>query len=162
MQLSPHFALSEFASPVYLHKTGKERAKHRQTPPAVYRPNLRRLCRSALEVIRIAAGGKSLKVVSGWRSAEYNRRNKGRVSRSQHLSGKAADLQLGGRGDTVARQKHLFYVILDLQRSGQIPRGGLAFYPGKYNKKYKRVVGCFVHYDIRGRNARWKRNPKRP
>ena len=161
MQLSPHFALSEFASPVYRFKTGKERETWKLPPPKSFRPNLRRLCK-ALELIRVAAGDTSLTVVSGWRSVEFNRRNKGRATRSQHLEGRAADLQLGGRGSLVARQKRLYFAILDLQRAGEIPKGGLAYYPGRYSKKLKRIVGTFVHYDIRGRNARWKAAPKRP
>jgi uncharacterized protein YcbK (DUF882 family) len=135
--MSAHFKLSEFSSP------RTDRSGRDSVPPR-YQPNVRRLM-TALETIRKAAGDRPMSVISGWRSVVYNRANKGRASRSQHLYGKAADLRC--RHMTPAR---LYWVIKDLQDAGTIPKGGLACY------------GSFVHYDIRGRNARWRAEPRRP
>lgn len=153
MRLTEHFALDEFASPRYLHATGFARAADKESPPLKYHANLQRLCK-ALEVVR-AEVGAPLHVVSGWRSREFNRRNKGRASRSQHLYGRAADLQVIGPGAEPTKQRRLFYTLQALQRAGKIPRGGLAYYPGRLDKRTGEIVGCFVHYDTRGRNARW-------
>jgi hypothetical protein len=56
--------------------------------------------------------------------------------------------------------REAYYTIRDLQRLGLVPKGGLAYYPGRIVKGSR--IGEFVHYDIRGRNARWKADPKRP
>ncbi|QDP54281.1 MAG: putative peptidase M15 [Prokaryotic dsDNA virus sp.] len=78
-----------------------------------------------------------IKVTSGFRCEKYNRKIKG-VKKSQHLLGKASDLQVKNTTpDEVAN------AIDKLQQGGFIKKGGL----GRYNS--------FTHYDIRGRNAYW-------
>jgi uncharacterized protein YcbK (DUF882 family) len=143
VKLSPHFDLAEFSSPEYAHATGKQRAPGKTTPPQKYHPNLRRLC-GALEVLR-AVDDVPIEIVSGWRSESYNKRNKGRGSRSQHLVGKAADIRSAASSPAV-----LYWRLHRLMSQGAIPRGGLACYP------------TFVHYDTRGWPARWRRAPPRP
>lgn len=128
--------------------------------PKRYHTNVQRLM-NALEVVygtilalfldsdaevrcRITKGG-------GYRSPKVNRENKGRASRSQHLFGRAADMVWEYRRDDGEWARidpaHVYWVIHDLQQEGRIPKGGLAAYP------------TFVHYDIRGRNARWRAAP---
>ena len=72
-----------------------------------------------------------------FRCEKYNRKIGG-VKRSQHLLGKASDLQVKNTTpDEVAN------AIDKLKEGGFIKKGGL----GRYNS--------FTHYDIRGRNASW-------
>lgn len=75
--LSPHFSRSEFAE----HGSGK-----RLDPPAELV--------QVLECIRAATGGRPLRIVSGYRSADYNRRIGG-ARNSQHIHGRAADIESG-------------------------------------------------------------------
>lgn len=109
--------------------------------PTRYVGNLLRLI-EALEVIRKDLGGRPVRIVSGYRTPEYNALNKGRASRSQHLFAKAADIQIRHMSP-----KRIYWAIHRLRAEGLIPKGGLAAYP------------TFVHYDIRGRNAAWRRAP---
>lgn len=69
-RLSPHFHSSEFGGPVDPHLI-----EHLE--------DLRRIC-----------GGRPLRIVSGYRSPEHNRRVGG-APNSQHLHGRAADIPLG-------------------------------------------------------------------
>lgn len=78
-----------------------------------------------------------IKINSGWRCENYNRKIKG-ARRSQHLLGKAADIRIKDlTPDEVAN------AIDKLQEGGFIKKGGL----GRYDS--------FTHIDIRGRKARW-------
>lgn len=140
--MTPHFKLSEFSSPSRIN--GRTSYTRRIAVPMVYRPNLRKLA-NALEVIRKALGNKPIRIASGWRDPAFNSASKGRATKSLHLVAKAADMQV--KGVSPAR---VYWVIWQLQRDGLIPKGGLACY------------STFVHYDIRGYNARWRRAPKRP
>ena len=126
---TPHFRLSEF--------------ERRGKCPKRYWRNIQRVM-DALEVIRQACGALpvSLTPAGGYRSPAVNKQNKGRASKSQHLLGKAADIKVKGMST-----KKVYAIIARLQVVGLIPKGGLAAYPS------------FVHYDIRGRNARWKKAP---
>jgi len=110
--------------------------------PKHYWGNIQRLM-DALEVIRAELGGASITITpaGGYRSPLVNRKNKGRATKSQHLLGKAADIRCRRSPAVVYR------AIESLQKRGLIPKGGLAAYPS------------FVHYDIRGRNARWRKAP---
>ncbi len=93
------------------------------------------LC-AALEKIRALTGGP-LHVTSGYRTPEWNK-SVGGQPKSKHMEGIAADIQL--RGMT---PKQLFAAIEKLIESDEIPEGGLGLYPR------------FVHYDLRGKRARW-------
>ena len=81
---------------------------------------------------------KPMRIVSGYRTPEYNRKVKG-SRRSMHLLAKAADLRVSGM-----TSDELHAVISDAIKKDLIAPGGLGWYPS------------FVHYDTRGRNARWK------
>lgn len=117
--------------------------------PRKYWRNVQRLM-EALEVIRAELGGKSIAITQGggYRSPSVNKQNKGRATRSQHLFGKAADIRVPG----VAASK-VYYTIQRLQQEGKIPHGGLAAYIKS------KPAASYVHYDIRGRNARWRAAP---
>ena len=87
--------------------------------------------------------GEPIKINSGYRSESYNRRIGG-VRRSQHLLGKAGDIRVKGL-DT----KDLYLIIESLIKDGKMKQGGLGLYDS------------FVHYDIRGRKARWDNRRKK-
>lgn len=128
--MTEHFRAEEFAS--------KDGAAY---PARWLESRLRPLC-EVLEVIR-AAWGAPLKVMSGYRSPARNAAVSG-ARNSQHMEGRAADLQPAGKRTTgdVAR---LHALCLRLHTEGVIRLGGLGEYPG------------FVHVDIRPgeRLARW-------
>ena len=73
----------------------------------------------------------------GYRSLEYNTKIKG-AKRSQHMVAKAADIIVPGMTSLEVRD-----IILELIREGKMEKGGVGIYP------------TFVHYDVRGYNARW-------
>ena len=103
-------------------------------PEEVYN-NIQELAEN-LQIIRDELG-EPIKINSGWRCENYNRKING-VKRSQHIKGKAADIRVKNlTPDEVAT------AIDKLQEGGFIKSGGL----GRYNS--------FTHYDIRGRKARW-------
>ena len=81
---------------------------------------------------------KPISVISGYRTPKYNRRIGG-ARRSQHMTAKAADLKVRGLDP-----KDLREIIIGLIKEGKIKKGGVGLYKN------------FVHYDVRGRNARWK------
>ena len=81
--------------------------------------------------------GKPINIISGYRSPSYNRKIGG-ARRSQHMSAKAADIKI--KGLTPAEIKD---IIVELIKSGEMKSGGIGLYT------------TFVHYDVRGRNARW-------
>lgn len=82
--------------------------------------------------------GKPIKCLSAYRSPEYNA-CVGGASRSQHLTGKAADCT---GYNTKARV--LYDTALALRREGFF-KGGIGYYPSSN----------FVHIDVRGSNATW-------
>ena len=67
----------------------------------------------------------------------------GGVSNSQHILGKAADLQVKG-----ISTDELYKVIDTLAEYNHVMQGGLGVYD------------TFVHYDIRGTEARWNNKTK--
>jgi uncharacterized protein YcbK (DUF882 family) len=99
--------------------------------------NVTRLAEN-LEVIR-AEIGEPLYVNSGYRSPKYNEKIGGK-DKSYHKKAKAADLTTKNK-----TPKQLFDVIEGLITEGKIVEGGVGLYAG------------FVHYDIRGTKARWKK-----
>jgi uncharacterized protein YcbK (DUF882 family) len=89
-----------------------------------------------LQVLRDEIG-LSIKVNSGYRSAEYNKKVGGALN-SQHLQGKASDLSVSGK-----TPKEVSDIIEKLINSGKMQQGGIGIY------------NTFTHYDIRGNKARW-------
>ncbi len=105
-----------------------------ETPPEVLE-NLRQLAKN-LQVLRDYLG-KSIKINSGYRSPAHNKAVKGEKN-SYHTKGKAADIVVSGYTPT-----QLAAVIFKLIEEKKISQGGVGIYP------------TFVHYDIRGKKARW-------
>lgn len=81
--------------------------------------------------------GRAIKINSGYRSPEYNAKIGG-VKNSQHILGKAADIRIEGM-----KPKEVHSIIEELISKGDMLQGGLGLY------------SSFVHYDFRGRKARW-------
>ena len=81
--------------------------------------------------------GKPIRVISGYRTPTYNRTIKG-ARRSQHMVAKAADIKIRGM-----LPAEVACEIVRLISEGKLHPGGVGLY------------GTFVHYDVRGRNARW-------
>lgn len=103
--------------------------------PEEVKANVIRLA-AALQVVR-----DSIKVPiiinSGYRSPAHNEAVGG-APRSTHITGMGADIRARGMSPG-----HLFDRIEQLIKENKIPKGGL--------KAYR----TWVHYDIRGINARW-------
>ncbi len=89
-----------------------------------------------LQVLRDEIG-RPIIIISGYRSPRYNKRIGG-AKKSQHLLAKAADVVVPGMD-----ARDVWKIILKLIKEGRMVKGGVGIYPD------------FVHYDIRGRNARW-------
>ena len=109
--------------------------------PAVLLPVLEVHCVTVLEVIR-AAFGAPVTIISGFRTASYNRKIKG-AKASYHIytlrPGKfATDLRVLGHSPVEVKA-----VLEGLIKGGKIPKGGIGLYE------------TFVHYDNRGWNQRW-------
>lgn len=98
--------------------------------------NLRKLAKN-LEVIRAHFGNVPIKINSGWRSPAHNAKIGG-VKNSQHTKGKAADIVIKG-----FTPRQIAAELEKLIEAKKISQGGLGIYPN------------FVHYDIRGKKARW-------
>ena len=80
---------------------------------------------------------KPIKITSGYRCESHNR-DIGGVLGSKHTKGLAGDLQVN---ETTPIE--MYFIIKYLIKRADIIEGGL----GVYN--------TFVHYDIRGKKARW-------
>jgi zinc D-Ala-D-Ala carboxypeptidase len=89
MILSPHFSLAEFE---FSQTATRHGINNRATGDAIR--NLRRLCVTVLEPLR-AAIGRPIRVTSGYRSPELNRRVGG-AENSAHMRGLAADIVVSG------------------------------------------------------------------
>ena len=81
--------------------------------------------------------GKAVRVISGYRTKKYNTRIGG-ARRSQHMLAKAADIKISGMSP-----KEIKTLIEQLIKEGKMMKGGVGLYR------------TFVHYDVRGWNARW-------
>jgi uncharacterized protein YcbK (DUF882 family) len=97
--------------------------------------NMQELAKN-LQVIRDAIG-KPVNIISGYRSPTYNKKIGG-AKKSQHMEAKAADIKVSGM-----EPKEVHTIVLTLIKEGKIKQGGVGVY------------STFVHYDIRGRAARW-------
>ena len=123
MQLTKNFNISEFQC-----KCGCEM-------PDFVKKNVEELAKD-LQVIRDKVG-VGFTPNSAYRCSEHNARIGG-VKTSQHLKGKAADINIKG-----IEPSEVADLIEDLMKTEVITKGGV----GRYNS--------FTHVDIRGTNARW-------
>jgi len=103
--------------------------------PEEYMDNVRILAKN-LQVLRDCTG-RPVRVISGYRSPKYNT-SIGGARRSQHMLAKAADIKISGLSPQEIKD-----IIECLICEGKMDKGGVGLYT------------TFVHYDIRGRNARW-------
>lgn len=103
--------------------------------PSNVLPNVRELAQN-LQKLRDYLG-KSITINSGYRSPKHNLKVGGSPS-SQHLLGKAADIVVQGMSPIEIAQ-----IIENLIKKGVLKEGGIGIYD------------TFVHYDIRGKKARW-------
>lgn len=103
--------------------------------PDEYLANVQELANN-LQVLRDYLGAP-LHVNSGYRTPTYNKKVGGKKA-SKHLVAQAGDLTTKNK-----TPKQLAAIIERLIATGLMKQGGLGIYPG------------FVHYDIRGKKARW-------
>ena len=103
--------------------------------PEEYLDNVTELCRN-LQVLRDHIN-KPIIVISGYRSPKYNK-SIGSRNTSQHLLAKAADIIVPGMSTLEVRN-----TIIKLIKQNKMKKGGVGLYSN------------FVHYDVRGFNARW-------
>jgi uncharacterized protein YcbK (DUF882 family) len=104
--------------------------------PCELMDNLKELVEN-LQIIREFIN-KPIHVISGYRSPKYNRKIGG-ARKSQHMNAKAADIRIKGMKPSEIRE-----IIINLIKEEKIMKGGVGLYTS------------FVHYDVRGFNARWK------
>jgi len=124
MKITAHFSLKEF------------RCKDGTDVPEELLGNLRLLC-MCLERIR-KEYGKPIKVISGYRTLEYNRKINSKDT-SKHVQALAADIVIE---DVLPPQ--IAIKIQELEAVGELPSGcGLGVY------------GRFTHFDPRPDRARW-------
>jgi uncharacterized protein YcbK (DUF882 family) len=123
MELTQHFSKAEFNS-----KDGAG------MPQEVW-ANIKILAKQ-LEALRSVLNAP-ISITSAYRSEIHNKSIGGKLN-SQHLLGKAADIQVKGKSP-----KQVQKAILKLIKDGKMLEGGLGLYD------------TFVHYDIRGKASRW-------
>lgn len=99
-------------------------------------PNVKELAKN-LQVIRDEIGQPLYISGSGYRTPEHNKKVDG-APKSQHLTASAADISSPGMSP-----EDLAAVIERLIIEERVKQGGIGVYAG------------FVHYDIRGKRARW-------
>lgn len=129
IQLTPNFNLREW------------RCKDGTPVPPQWVPRVKELAEN-LEVLRAALGGKPITIASGYRTPSWNKRSG--APKSQHLYARAADFRVRGVSAELVAQ-----TVDDLIGDGKMKAGGLHHY-----KRWPRFRS-WVHYDIRGWNARW-------
>lgn len=118
------------------------RCKDGTEVPEKFRGNVQEVMDN-LEILRDELGGSPIKIVSGYRTCAYNKKiyqRKGdrEIKTSRHICGQAADLQIA---DSTPAEVHA--TIERLIGEGRMQQGGLGIYK------------TFVHYDVRGKKARW-------
>jgi uncharacterized protein YcbK (DUF882 family) len=104
-------------------------------PPSEMRGVLARLCEQ-LEVLRSELGAP-VHIISGYRSPEFNEQIGG-APKSMHMQATASDIKVTG-----VSPRKVHSTILRLIEEGRMEEGGLGLYE------------TFVHYDVRGKRARW-------
>jgi uncharacterized protein YcbK (DUF882 family) len=125
MKLSTNFSLAEFAS------------ADKAAPSGEVLKNLTELAKN-LEVLRKHIG-QPIRVTSGFRSKEHNKKIGGSLN-SYHVLGMAADIQVSKMTpEQVAKAIEL------LIAEGKMKEGGIGIYR------------TWLHYDHRGTKARWKK-----
>ena len=92
------------------------------TPNETERACLVRLCREVLEPVRVKYG-KPIRVTSGFRCKALNKAVKGAAT-SQHVTGEAADLDVG------ADNKLLFRIVSGMLSRGELKVGQLIWEKG--------------------------------
>ena len=123
MKITANFKLSEFNS-----KDGSKM-------PNKVKPNVFKL---AFNLQRLRNVLKApITINSGYRSPRHNKAVGG-ATKSQHLTGKAADIVVKGFDPIEVKE-----TIEQLIKDGKMLQGGLKAY------------STFVHYDVRGHKARW-------
>lgn len=114
-----------------------EFACHDGTPvPETYYGNVSVLMRN-LQVLR-GYIGRPIFISSGYRTPSWNAKQPGAVANSFHTKAMAADIKVMGMSPTEVKA-----AIEELIATGKMLQGGVGLYP------------TFVHYDVRGRKARW-------
>ena len=103
--------------------------------PGEYVCNVKELA-DQIQALREYLGGP-LTVMSSYRTPAHNKKVGG-AKNSQHLTASAADLKSPNH-----TPKQIKAAIEKLIAAGKMKQGGVGLYP------------TFVHYDIRGKKARW-------
>ena len=103
--------------------------------PEEYMENIQLLAEN-LQTLRDYIG-RPIRIISGYRSPDYNKKIGG-ARQSQHMAAKAADIKVDGMEPWIVKK-----IIEHLIHEGHMMKGGVGIYE------------TFVHYDVRGRNARW-------
>lgn len=98
-KLSPHFWLREFLRSATASRMGRPI----EWPPEYVEANLERLCTDVLEPVRKAIG-KPFTILSGYRPVWLNTAVGG-SSRSDHLTGRAADIIVAGMSNEAVCQR---------------------------------------------------------
>lgn len=110
---------------------------HDGTPvPERFIPNVQRLAFN-LQALRDELR-RAVIVISGFRTEAWNKKARG-AKNSEHLRAEAGDIRVPGLTPRV-----VYDTILRLIAEGKMEEGGLGLYDG------------WVHYDVRGRKARWR------
>lgn len=109
-KFSPHFSLTELIA-----SSTAQRLDIRNIPGKKEQQNLKALCETCLEPIRIAYG-RPIKINSGYRCYELNKRIGGSPN-SQHTKGEAADLDIfaGEREDLRRGVARLCILAIELK-----------------------------------------------
>ena len=134
MQLTKNFHLDEFLLNQWA--TPEEQARIIKSLTGDVLENLKELAKN-LQVLSDDIGNVPIKINIGFRPLWWELSRK-RSGKSQHVTGKAADIVVDGMTPVHVAQR-----IEGLIKSGKMKPGGINAYP------------TFTHYDIRGINARW-------